>query len=342
MYVSFLKQPALLRFINMMSNITRVTFLRHLLIFGIHHEWASSEGSGLFPKCQYLVLIFEPLTKCTIEFMRSSRVANSHFLHSTQSRKTTFLFIIIFSLIWDYTLSQRNHGRSRLTHERSDAELESIDARGDSFLTVSSDSAVSDLKNRENESPDGNMYNPACPFCSAETLKLRTAIHSFWRDDLLDTYACICELLSDEKGAGTDSNIALAASIMSVTVQSRNFLFDVKREHKTLLPKQDPPISILDWEVLGPMPVSRLKIDGDPSFMAFNEGIKTRREVIPIRNRAEGRGFDAALHILSMHHLNSTVISEFVSGGMVKWQIFHAGKDGEVVACCACLIVSKS
>ena len=123
--------------------------------------------------------------------------------------------------------------------------------------------------------------------------------------------------------------------------------FDMNPSHKNTLPRQEPPHILLPWEVLGPLPVGKLEMDGDPTFIAacgdrsgggcgggrgsrggsYGNSNDNNNRGNP--SSSQDRGFDFALYVLSLHHKYGTVVSEMAEDG-VKWKGFRARDDGLV------------
>jgi hypothetical protein len=78
--------------------------------------------------------------------------------------------------------------------------------------------------------------------------------------------------------------------------------------------KSENQLPLVHWEVIGPLPVGKLELDGDPTFQAYNEikELSENDENDKIRNafREDDRSnrFDVAVYILSMHKKRATVL----------------------------------
>lgn len=120
---------------------------------------------------------------------------------------------------------------------------------------------------------DGTPGGP-CPPCLARKNKLKEALHWFWRGRLRHAYACACHVASTDKA--DLSSRAMAESILYALQQSK-YALALQEEFPLLSsplspPKVDPPYGIEQWEVLGPFPVSKLEVDGDPAFQTYDDG----------------------------------------------------------------------
>lgn len=154
-------------------------------------------------------------------------------------------------------------------------------------------------KNMLTSADDDGFSDSECPLCTSKKDKLKRAIESFWNHDLIQAYGCACQVLSARRDDG------LAQAIVYAISNSRYAV--IESQQKIAAPNSDPP-ALLNWEILGPFPVSKLEVDADPTF-AF--GIHKETEI------------DVGRYIMSLPS-NSTVYSEFVSGAKVTWNVVQA------------------
>jgi hypothetical protein len=154
-----------------------------------------------------------------------------------------------------------------------------------------------------------------CPHCPPHRSILLLAIESFWNNDLLTSYGCACNYLLKKPNDG------FAQAIMHALTQTKYAVIAV--DGKVPVPTVAAP-SIRKWEILGPMNVGKLEVDGDPTF------------ITPFDSAGAKEGLDVGSYLLRMRS-NATVFSELASGGKVTWTNAKAHDNGEVLSyCCNC------
>jgi hypothetical protein len=150
---------------------------------------------------------------------------------------------------------------------------------------------------------------PVCPATKRSTLQY--AVEAYWRNEILNAYACACTHLLSKPDDG------YAASIIHSLTQG-------KLAPITLLSKFDGPKKVAPpvrkWDLLGPLPVGKLEHDLDATFIESQS------------NRGE---LDVGLYILGMPS-NATVYSELATGGLVRWVPLSANENGEVTTLYRC------
>ena len=191
---------------------------------------------------------------------------------------------------------------ARVRSEVKAYQLESYSAEDENSLVafVGSMHGIDDISGKIETLSDAN-----CPPCSNQRNQLKLAIDSFWRNDLLNAYACACRYLAKKEGDG------FAQSIVYTLTQSKSAVFRVAG--KVEPPNTDLPV-LKKWEVLGPVNVGKLEIDGDPTFAT---------------QAGQSSGMDVGQYILSMPS-NTTVLSELVARGQISFRSISAKESGEV------------
>jgi hypothetical protein len=152
---------------------------------------------------------------------------------------------------------------------------------------------------------------PACPATKRNSLQY--AIEAYWRNEILNAYACACTHLQSKPDDG------YAASIVHSLTQGK--LAPITLLSKFEGPKKAAP-PLRKWELLGPLPVGKLEHDMDATFI--------QQQSNP--NKEE---LDVGSYILGMPS-NATVYSELATGGRVRWGPLSANDNGEVKRHFAC------
>lgn len=78
--------------------------------------------------------------------------------------------------------------------------------------------------------------------------------------------------------------------------------------------------TLKNWQILGPLPVGKLELDGDPTFTLLSKSSNNYNK------SSERLLMNAGLHILALPN-NLTVYSELMQGGKVNWRKVAAGKN---------------
>eukprot|EP01031_Cornospumella_fuschlensis_P030447 gene30447-36796_t len=176
--------------------------------------------------------------------------------------------------------------------------------------TAATPEPISDEEDYLDEAKDENT----CPPCAVSKHLTKFAINRYWNHDIDLAYACACQALLVTP---TDN---LAKALLLSLHTSRLYPLP------SAPPSPSAPTStvISDWEVLGPINVGMLELDGDPTFDYV--GYKKA-------------GFDIASYLLSLpsdnptsaSYTNATVLfSDLSAGGRLEWVKVRGGAGGQV------------
>ena len=172
---------------------------------------------------------------------------------------------------------------------------------------------------RNNDFLDLNPGN--CPeICGiGDDMHLR-ALAAYWRGDYGDAFALSCQyLLESKKKSG------LMKAIINDMSIGPSPLVKLPSSHFTLTStpsRQKPNVILRNWEVLGPLPVGKLEVDGDPTFMTYSN----RRDVPPPPPSSSTRSVDIAKFLLSMDTAEH-IHSETMTDGYVEWHPLTADRS---------------
>lgn len=160
-------------------------------------------------------------------------------------------------------------------------------------------------------SVDGSLFTEApdpdaCPVCSARTFLADHAVAMFWSNDSPAAYACACNALK------VNANDQLARAVLLTLRSARTISKDLAPDSK--LPNRDPKPSLTSWEVLGPINVGKLELDGDPTFAHADFA------------RHQG---DVGSYLLAMD-THTAVHSDLVSESSIYWQKLSGKANGQV------------
>ena len=196
----------------------------------------------------------------------------------------------------------------------SESSIADTMAKAASTVKYSIEEQVTDASSRTTEdsllnsqrtalsADDGTLGSIMCSAIPKDIL--RYTVLSFWRGNLIDAYVCALSALQTRKDNG------LLRAMLYYISQSRNAI-------STSIPKYSAPTmeasSLLQWELLGPFPVGKLEVDGDPAFDFVSHEDETN----------DNRPLDPGQYILS---LNSSIIAytEFTSGATTTWSTINA------------------
>lgn len=230
-----------------------------------------------------------------------------------------FLTFIVFLLL-NWSVAQSDVPRPKKKHNQE------VKVKADVKPTSKADDILSNVKgssdilanintltvNLPTDAPTSgtkeSVEPPACPPCPSNN-KIKSAIESYWSNDIFGAYSCACNQLLTKKEDGYAQAI-----IYQLSQAKHQRLEQITALNKKVEPPSKDPTSIKSWEILGPINVGKLEMDADPSFSAV------------LRDRAS---FDPALYLLSMP-FNTTVHSDLTAEGRVQWQTVHAKKPGDV------------
>jgi hypothetical protein len=156
---------------------------------------------------------------------------------------------------------------------------------------------------------DEQLLVRLCPATPKEVQRFVTT--SFWQGNHVDTYLCATQMMNSKLDAG------LAAAILYFLTQTKFSL------SANVPPVKGPNVeagSLVSWELLGPFPVSKLEVDGDPTFDGFT-----------MTESASRSNFDPIHAILAMNSSSSKYSSELVAGSVVKWTAVKGKGDNSQV-----------
>lgn len=149
-----------------------------------------------------------------------------------------------------------------------------------------------------------------CPPCSASKRSvLQYAVESYWRNDIDEAYSCACAHLLSKPDDGH------ARSILHVYTDGKIPLIALDKKVEAPV-RPAPPIR--RWEVLGPINVGKLEHDSDSTFIGHHAFPSYSSDLL-----------DVGLYVLGLPS-NSSVLSELVQGGSVRWTSVNANEFGEV------------
>jgi hypothetical protein len=144
-----------------------------------------------------------------------------------------------------------------------------------------------------------------CPANAKDIHRYTTT--SFWRGSYIDAYLCATQMVNMKLDNGLTSAILY-------------FLTQTKYSPSINAPKVRAPAvmapSLSSWDILGPFPVSKLEVDGDPTFD---------------NHETMDNFFDPIVAVLGMNSTSSKYFSELASGGQVKWSTANAKLSNDQV-----------
>lgn len=188
----------------------------------------------------------------------------------------------------------------------SDKPTTTVDV-GISGETLSSKLSESTVKHREDD------LSSSCSPCVGVDRKgshLSTALKHFWKKSFGLSDDCLCNHFHSKQ----DDALGKALSI------SLNGIPNFRRKTKMVqLAKGDQRNTIKNWDILGPINVGKLELDGDPTFDLF-EGAGSL-----VANPIE--------YLLAMDD-NSTVFTELAPEARVSWRKYSAKANGQVGSPC--------
>ena len=174
-----------------------------------------------------------------------------------------------------------------------------------------------DLSDKIKNEADKIFSDKANLECIVSKDKERFSVYSFWNHRLVDSYYCAQDTTKRSKQEGLTQTLlyeisqrqAFREAIMSYSQTTSAYTAPVNAN----LPQSDAP-PLYNWEILGPMPVSKFEVDGDPSFLEYD-----------IRHTLY---HDICSYILSMSSLTipslkitpAIVYSELSPSGSITWQ----------------------
>ena len=147
--------------------------------------------------------------------------------------------------------------------------------------------------------------------CTVATDQVKYATQAYWRHDYVNAYICardIANVKSIKVNGVIQSilyNIYQIGSLNSLSFNDIATLTKVDLQSQYSLSKLDANPKLSQWEVLGPIPVSKLEIDADPTF---NQYYSSKYK-------------DIIEYLLAMSS-DTNIYSEHVENGFIRWKIF--------------------
>lgn len=147
-----------------------------------------------------------------------------------------------------------------------------------------------------------------CPtFCPHRNYLTEEAVFHYWSGEMKLASACACHAL--KKNFQDQLARAILISLRSSPMIEKEDLPD------QTLPLLNPQRYALSWEILGPINVGKLELDGDPTF-----------DSMEFRKKFHG---DLGRYLLAMRK-NVTVGSDLVPQGEIHWQKATMQQNGQV------------
>lgn len=227
-----------------------------------------------------------------------------------------FFFVCVLC-VWFHTVvgsdAERRKKHKQEVRRRPEIDVESPDAFGDkrSFSAnidingfpedISKDSTTSAQKSSEE-------IGDSCLSCQGVDRKggfTATALKLFWQKDYAGAESCLCHLFKSKQ----DDNLGKA---LVVTLKSTpGFRSKIKSQ---TIPKSDMRSFIRTWDILGPINVGKLELDGDPTFSDSNRLVFHQ---------------DPVTYLLSLPD-NHTVTTEIMSEARASWKKYTTKPNGQV------------
>lgn len=229
------------------------------------------------------------------------------------------LLKVLFRLLSFLTLLISASGQRKKKHNqeilfRSENDIPTSDTSqtttkgSDTTIDINGDgiSQVPNL-NKNVKSQNTEDLSDSCSPCVGVDRKgvyLYTALKHFWKQSYTLADDCLCHSFSSKQ----DDTLAKA---LSVSLQSTP---NYRKKGKVVqIPKGEMRTTVKNWEVLGPINVGKLELDGDPTFMSF-QSLSSK---------------DMASFILGMDD-NQTISSELLSEAKATWKKYTAKANGQV------------
>lgn len=170
----------------------------------------------------------------------------------------------------------------------------------------------------DDEDEDEVLSGSSCPLCSigkgaSKATYYKVALQKFWQGSYEDSFACLCQYMAVARKSNSIEDLAKA---LMFTLRNVKDLSIPKSISSTIsLPTADVKSILKHWEVLGPINVGKMELDGDTTFHIHR-----------------GRffdGLDPASYILSLSE-NQTVYSDLWTEGLISWKKFTSKANGHV------------
>ena len=155
-----------------------------------------------------------------------------------------------------------------------------------------------------------------CPVCPTSSNLLKFAIQKYWENDLLSAFACACQSLL------VKPNDDYAKALIYSLRQSKSLFTGLDL---TTFPAPENEIKgiLKSWEILSPLNVGKLELDGDPTFHSYSSNRNHDHRHQAMSN------FDVASYILSMTD-NSTTYTDLFTNGKIGWKKLSSKSSGQV------------
>lgn len=159
---------------------------------------------------------------------------------------------------------------------------------------------------------ESNTLEDSCPSCIGVDRKgahLQTAIKHFWKKsfDLADD--CLCHFVKSKQ----EDPVGKALSLSLDTAPN---YFRKRSKGGITLSKSDFRSLVKTWDILGPINVGKLELDGDPTFVSFN--------------MAESKLKGIAEYIMAMDD-NSTIYTDLTIDAKISWKKYNSKSNGQVI-----------
>ena len=191
-------------------------------------------------------------------------------------------------------------------------------AIADTEMILSSSSSLDDVDDKDiklnkiEKSLNDSLISLASRKCNSVNDQVKYAIYAYWKHDYINAYICARDI-SNVKSVKVNGVIQSILhnifnmgylSSLSFTDMAKRMNKDLKSEYS--LSRLDTKPKLSQWEVLGPIPVSKLEIDADPTFNEYHTS----------------KYSDIIEYILAMP-TESKICSEHASHGLISWKTIN-------------------
>jgi hypothetical protein len=158
-----------------------------------------------------------------------------------------------------------------------------------------------------------------CPPSSSKNNEFRV-LADYWRGNWRDCFSNACNILYQSKRKDP-----VVRAVLNILTNEDASLNNLPKAHfaRSEMPSQRPVIIPRAWEILGPLPVGKLEVDGDPSFDRY----LTRTLLSHSTDVGE---MDSTEYLLGLDPATS-IHSEMVSGGTISWSVARGNKANGLV-----------
>lgn len=255
--------------------------------------------------------------------MRHCGCALSTLGHATRIisrlKMKVLTFILLLIAVVALAQKQKKHGQEvkKRSSERSkkqqdnsffDDFLKEEKDKGINRMNTESEKSIKAENEKEGSGQSIKKNGESCPQCAVSQHQAKYALQQYWMLKLDNSYACACQVLTTSPSSTDEMLKALFLSLKG----QRHYIpqFDATIKIPALA---DPKPILRDWEILGPFPVGKMEVDGDPTFQSFKYDDYE----------------DFASYLLSMSS-NAVRYSELLSEGKVSWRRLQSGASGQV------------